>query len=289
MPKNLDLRLVRTFVAVAEHGTLSAAARRLHVTQGAVSQQLRRLEDSLDRQLLERGRRGTVLTQTGNWFLDRARRMLEINDEVLTETGIRSAREPLRFGAPLDLVGTTLTPVFRAFTEAWPDVDLTIRCGSSPELNEELDRGSLDLAVLETVEHPSNGECLRVERLVWVGAQKGTSHRRRPLPVSMVSESCAFKAMVLEALNANLLPWRTVFESGSIDASNATVGADLAVTARLASTVPPELRTLGLDSMLPELPDIAICLHAARDGSRAATALAQCIRDEFLYQSHTPQ
>ena len=137
-------------------------------------------------------------------------------------------------GVPYDLVGTIFPPIFKAFTEAWPSVELTIVCGTSPELAEGIARGELDVAVVEAPVDEATGECLCVERLVWVGPRGGNVHAKRPLPLSMVDESCAFRARVLKALGEHGIEWRTVFESGNIEATTATVRTGLAVTASSA-------------------------------------------------------
>jgi hypothetical protein len=96
----------------------------------------------------------------------------------------------------------------------------------------------------------------------------------------MVSETCAFRTTVLDELRKRELSWRTVFENGSIDATAATVRSDLVITAWLASTVPPELDILPLESGLPELPGFAINLHLSPGrNSPAVSELARHVRD----------
>jgi hypothetical protein len=96
----------------------------------------------------------------------------------------------------------------------------------------------------------------------------------------MVSETCAFRTTVLDELRKRELPWRTVFENGSIDATAATVRSDLAITAWLASTVPPEFDILPPDRGLPELPGFAINLHVSPgQNSPAVNELARHVRN----------
>ena len=278
MTQNLDIHLVRTFVAVAGHGSMTVAANSLHLTQGAVSQQIKRLEESFDCSLFEREGRRLELTQAGERFLGKAKRLLGMNDEIWADMTRRPLQGPLRLGIPYDLVGTCFPPIFKAFAEACPYVEISLMCGTSPELSQALASGSLDLAVIEAAMDEATGECLRVERLVWVGARGGIAYLKRPLPISMVAESCAFRPVVLRALSEKNLEWRTVFESGNIEATTATVKSDLSVTAWLASTVPSDLDILGLDADLPPLPDFAITLHMPSNGGPAAREFAQYLR-----------
>lgn len=107
------------------------------------------------------------------------------------------------------------------------------------------------------------------------------AHLKRPLPVSIVAESCAFRPVVLQALREKNLEWRSVFESGNIEATTATVRSDLAITAWLASTVPADMDILDTDTGMPALPNFAISLHLP-DGGPAARAFAQYVRDGVL-------
>jgi DNA-binding transcriptional LysR family regulator len=286
MTQNLDIHLVRTFVAVADHGSMTVAAHRLHLTQGAVSQQIKRLEESFACSLFEREGRRLQLTQVGERFLSKAKRLLGVNDEIWADMTTRPLQGALRLGLPYDLVGTCFPPIFKAFAEAYPLVEVSLMCGTSPELSKALANASLDLAVIEATADEATGECLRIERLVWVGAHGGIAYRKRPLPISIVSESCAFRPTVLQALRERKLEWRTVFESGNIEATTATVRSDLGITAWLASTVPSDLDILGPDTGLPSLPNFAISLRLPSNSSLAAREFAHYVRDGVLRRTY---
>lgn len=132
------------------------------------------------------------------------------------------------------------------------------------------------------VEEPlggSGGECLAIDRLVWVGAKAGAVHRKTPMPIALVAQTYAFRQPILQALGERNIPWCMVFESGSIDATQVTVHADLAVTVWLASTVPDDLDILPHGDLLPELLPIAIKLYQSDVvASRAVAALVQGVR-----------
>ncbi|KAA3447718.1 LysR family transcriptional regulator [Mesorhizobium sp. SARCC-RB16n] len=280
MIRNLDTALVRTFVTVADKASMTAAANTLHLTQGAVSQQVKRLEETLGCSLFERDRRGLRLTPSGERLFDKARRLLSLNDEIWTEMVGSAIAGQVRLGVPYDLVGTLLAPVLKAYAEAYPQVEISLVCASSPELAAALAAGTIDLAVIEERVGPTSGECLAIDRLVWVGARGGAARAKRPLPVSIVADTCAFRPAVLSALNEHGLEWRSVFENGNIDATTATVRSDLAVTTWLASTVPPDLDILPFDAGLPPLPNFSINLHLPRHGvGTAAQEFARHIRE----------
>jgi DNA-binding transcriptional LysR family regulator len=283
MNRNLDITLLRTFVAIADHGSMTVVSNVLHMTQSAVSQQIKRLEEMLDCVLFEREKRGLPLTEAGERLLSNARRLLILNDTIWADMTERTVEGEVRLGLPYDLVGAGLVPLLKSYTDRYPNVDISLVCASSPELKQRLAEGVIDLCVIEEPLNAVGGECLAVDRLVWVGARAGNAHRKNPLPISMVTDTCAFRPSVFTALGENGRRWRTVFENGNIEATTATVRTDLAVTAWLASTVPPDLDILGAADGLPDLPSFAINLHIAnRDGTAAAKELARHIRDGLV-------
>lgn len=280
MIRNLDMALIRTFVTVADKASMTAAANALHLTQGAVSQQVKRLEEALGSSLFERDRRGLRLTRAGERLFGKGKRLLGLNDEIWAEMAGTPVAGQVRLGVPYDLVGTLLAPVLKTYAETYPQVEISLVCASSPELTAALAAGAIDLAVIEERVGPSAGECLAIDRLVWVGAKGGVARAKRPLPVSIVADTCAFRPVVLAALSEHGLEWRTVFENGNIDATTATVRSDLAVTTWLASTVPADLDILPTESGLPPLPNFAINLHLPRHGAGpAAQEFARHIRN----------
>jgi DNA-binding transcriptional LysR family regulator len=189
----------------------------------------------------------------------------------------------VRLGVAYDLVGTCLAPVLRAYAGRYPQVDISLVCKASPELKAGLDAGEIDLCVTEEPVGAGSGECLAIDQLVWVGARDGDAHRKTPLPVSMVADSCAFRPAVFAALEQGGRRWRTVFENGNIEATTATVRTDLAVTVWLSSTVPADLDILGAAEDLPGLPPFAINLHLPAGGATTpALELATFIRDGLM-------
>jgi DNA-binding transcriptional LysR family regulator len=270
MIRNLDLALLRTFAAVADQRSMTGASHALHLTQGAVSQQIARLEALVGEALLHRTPRGLRLTSAGERLLGRARALLALNDEIWSEIEGGAVAGPVRLGLPYDLVGTHLAPALKSYCEAFPQVDLTLVCLPSPDLLAAVRDGQLDVAVAEEPLGAESGETLAVDRLVWVGARGGRAHSRAPLPLSLVAEACAFRPPVLAALARQGRASRTLFENGGLDATRATVRMDLAVSAWLAATVPPDLAILPPEAGLPELPSFAITLHVAKAARGAA-------------------
>lgn len=282
MARNLDITLLRSFVAVADLGSMTVAAQVLNLTQGAVSQRIARLEALAGGPLFSRDRRSLRPTALGERLLGKARRLLSLNDEIWADITGGAVDGPVRVGAPFDLVGPCVAPMLKTFAAVCPQVDLSLFCGSSVELAARVVGGDLDLAVLEEPLETAAGEHLAADRLVWVGARGGHAYATSPLPLSLVVETCIFRPAVTAALRRQGKNWRILFENGGLDATFATVRTDLAVSAWLAFTVPPDLEILPPESGLPDLPYFAITLHRPdRPPTLAATELGRHIRDSF--------
>jgi len=285
MPRNLDISLLRTLIQVADCGSMTAAAGRLHMTQGAISQRIKRLEDLFGGPLLERNQRGAGLTGAGERLLAKARKLVALNDDILATlpaaSALSSARPGVRLGVPHDLIGTHLPPLLRDFARSHPQIDVTLVPGSSHELRMAYDSGKVDLALIEQPASGASGEQLSLEQPVWVGAAGGRAWARRPLPVCLVSPTCVFRQPVADALAEAGIAARSVIDYAGMEATAATVQADLAVSAWLASTVPATLDILGAGSGLPPLPPFAITLHAAPGAAPAVLAMAACIRERY--------
>jgi DNA-binding transcriptional LysR family regulator len=278
--RNLDPALLRAFVAVAETAGMTSAANILNLTQAAVSQQIKRLEEAFGTQLFERDRKGLRLTPAGERLLGKAKRMLALNDEIFAEMTAPQYSGHVRLGIPYDIVDAYLPPILKSFSQAHPLVQISIVSRPSVKLLEALAAREIDLTLTTELTCGPDGERLVAERLVWIGAKGGGAHLRRPLPLSFGSETCAFRPPVIEALGTAEIDWRFVSE---MDANSTTVRTDLAVTMQLAATVPPDFDVLDMDAGLPPLPAFSINLYLPKaSASPTAVELARHIRDSFL-------
>lgn len=151
----MELRELRAFVAVVEEGGLSAAARRLHVSQPALSQTVSGLERQLGAKLLVRGSTGVLATEAGTALLAEARGVLARHDQALRVmaryTGAGGGA--LRIGIPLELPAGLLDPALADLAEVHPDTRVQARHLSSAEQLVALRSGELDVGFLR--ERPS--------------------------------------------------------------------------------------------------------------------------------------
>ena len=146
---SLTLRQVRYFVAVAESGSISRAARQLSVSQSAVTEAVKDLEVDIGAALLERSGRGVSLTHRGQMFLRHASRILEaVADARRTLPGDASQSGELHLGASSMVAGYILADLLARFRRAFPDVVVQAAEDSPEYLEHLLINGELDVAVM---------------------------------------------------------------------------------------------------------------------------------------------
>ena len=282
LPPGIDPDLLRSFILVAEGGSVTRAAHSVGRTQSAVSMQMRRLEDALGQPLLLRGPRGLSPTPHGAWLLDRARRLLEMNDEIVAGFRTPELAGRVRLGSPDDYALTWLPGILARFAQAHPAVEIEVVCLPSNDLLRCFDEGELDLTLFSAGNERAGVSAERLWRgpLRWVGAAALPVHLRRPLPVALSTRTCPWDRAAMEALDASGLPWRVAYSSSSQTGAHAIALAGLAVTTGVGGTLPSGLRTLGLEDGLPPLPDFEIALRS-RLGQPLAARLARHISDGF--------
>ena len=155
-----DLRQLRAFVAVAEEGSFTLGAKRIHVTQSAVSHSLRSLEEQLECSLLDRSGKRVVPTAEGELLLHRCRRMLREIDQV--EKDMESLRRwgqtRIRIGAPHSLCHSLIPSVLRELKDAFPRCEPYIEVDNTSLLLDKLAESSLDVVVgLKPGSHSGEG------------------------------------------------------------------------------------------------------------------------------------
>src|SRR3954464_11689447 len=146
----MELRHLRYFVAVAEELHFRRAAERLHVAQPAVSEQIRKLEQELGVQLLNRTHRAVSLTPAGSAMLDEARRVLrqaEIAQQAARDADVRAGHK-LRVGCLPDALPQALSRALGRLSTVMPSVDLALETGSGTGLVEDGRAGRLDAAAV---------------------------------------------------------------------------------------------------------------------------------------------
>jgi len=260
--RNLDLDLLRTFVAIADEQSFAGAAQRVHRTQSAVSQQMQRLEAQVGKLLLAKSGRSKHLTEDGLRLLDYARRIIALNDEANVALSTTPGHaDVVRLGANHDMAENILPVMLQRVAKSHPNVLLEIRTGRSPFLMEELKKGELDLAITTRLDPERPRIMLRTSPTVWLCAADFPDDRKKPLPLIISNEPSLFRAIAIEALDAAQIPWRIAYLTLNLGAIRAAVRAGLGVTARNIEMLTPDLRVIGEAEGLPRLPHVKFHLY----------------------------
>lgn len=288
MKRDLDISLVRAFLAVIDADGVTAAASVLGVSQAAASQQIKRLEEVLECRLFERRGRKLVLAPAGERLLAQARRLVALNDEVWSAMRAPAFEGEVRLGVPYDIIGSVVPPILRRFARTQPRVRVSLVCEDSHVVRRQLRSGGVDVALTTELEVGRGGETLRTDRLVWVGMPGGDAHLRDPLPVSLGAPGCAFRPVAIEALGRLRRDWRAVLEESRLEPVHAAIEAGLAIAPLLRSSVPARFEVLdgraARAGRLPSLPEFRVNLYAPSGLSPAARDLADHVRSSFALQ-----
>ena len=276
---NLELNLVRSFVAIAEVRSFTRAGERLGRSQSAISLQIRRLEDQIGLRLLSRDPRQVVLTADGEAFLPQARRLLRLNDEILSGLTGGDVEGEVRLGAPEDFATVHLPEILGEFTRANPKATLAVTCDLTLNLLEQLRDGALDLALVKREPlGPDVGVRVWREPLVWVGADESLVEMDGPLPLVVAPSPCVYRKRAITALDGQRRAWRCAYTSPSLAGQQAALRAGLGITVLPSEMVPPDLVRLGPKQGLPALADTEIALMRASTAvPMAAERLAEFI------------
>lgn len=279
--RNLDITTLRSFVAVADSGGVTRAAGFLHLTQSAVSMQLKRLEEILNVELLDRSGRTIALTASGEQLLVFARRMVALNDEVIGRLTDQAYEGEIVLGVPHDIVYPAIPQVLKKFHAAFPRVKVHLVSSYTRGLKEQFGRGTCDLILTTEMALEPGAETLCRKPLLWVGAPGGAAWRQRPLKLAF-GRLCTFRPRVIQALDRMNIPWDVIVETDSDRTIEATVSADLAIHTMIEGTEPPHLERINHAGALPELPMQQINLYGAKTGKGVVhDTLADFLRQSF--------
>ncbi len=259
LPAGLDPELLRSFVLIAEGGSVTRTAEKIGRTQSAVSMQMRRLEEILGEELLRRGHRGLEPTSKGAWLLERARTLLALNEEIIATFRAPALTGQVRLGSPDDYALQWLPGILARFARTHPGIEVDVLCMSSEELARRLEHGHLDLALL-TEGHGRDGEEVWRGPLRWVGPQGATLHKRDPLPLAAAHPGCTWRRAALEALGREGRRVRVSYNSTTQSGCFAVALAGLALTISTPTRLPPGLAWMGEAEGLPPLGEMGILL-----------------------------
>ena len=268
-------------MAVADSGGVTRAAGFLHLTQSAVSMQLKRLEEMLGLDLLDRSGRTIALTASGEQLLVYARRMVALNDEVIERLTDQAYEGEIKLGVPHDIVYPAVPQVLKQFNAAFPRMRIQLEASYTRTLKDQFAKGDRDLILTTESGLDQGGETIVTKDLIWVGGPGGAAWRQRPLRLAFC-RFCTFRPRVVAALYAAGVHWQMAVDTESDRAVEAAVSADLAVHAMIDGNQPPFLEQIDHGGALPALPEQMINLYGAgQNQGEAHQLLAFLLRSAF--------
>jgi DNA-binding transcriptional LysR family regulator len=226
--RNLDLGTLRSFVTIAETGSMTRAASRLFMTQSAISMQIKRLENSLGLSVFERSAHGMSPTNEGDQLLNFANQMLALNDEAMGRLTSADYEGQIRLGAPGDVIYPHIPSILKEFNRDYPRVQIRFSSSQTVTLRSEFEQGLHDV-VLTTEKTPGQGgKVISTQSLVWIGAKDGNAWKKRPLPLGF-AKNCAFRSGVTRTLDEAGIKWIDIVASLDAGASEAMTSAPVAM------------------------------------------------------------
>lgn len=255
-----DLNTLRSFVAIVEEGGFSAAARRVHRTQSAISVQIAKLEERLNTKLLKRETRPITVTHSGESFLTYAYKILELADEAVLAATSPEEATVLRVGFGQFLVPYHLHTLLARFRRAHPNCDLVLNLGAGTMLLEQLEQGELDIVFAGP--EAENGQVLWKEPLVWSGTMNLSKNPNEPIELILMHAPCSFRKVAFDALAKIARPWKVSINANSLQAVQSAIRAGLGVSVLPLSAVAEDM---PLVHDLPELPNTMVMSYVHPD------------------------
>ena len=274
---DLDLDLVRCFVTVVESGSFTQAAKRLRLTQSAITLKIKRLEDLIQRRLFLRTTKPLELSLEGEIVLGYASRLLDLNREVIQRVAGPPEINLLRLGI-VEHFGYHYFPVWLSeFKRGWPNVQIVTDMGMSCDLLKGLEEERYDLVIAsagytamaqEETAPALKERHLQKETLAWTQAEESKiDPRKDPLPLVMFGPLCRFRPIGLDALRRAGRSWEIVFDGGSLSSVQTAIKADLGLSILSPLSVVPGIKLVGKNRGLPSLPQVDLAFYSRKSGS----------------------
>lgn len=275
MATNLPTDLLRTFVAIADTGSMAKASGKIFRTQSALSLQMKRLEELVQTPLFRREGRNLCLTPAGDMLLSSAREILSINDRAVNSLTDDQLDGSARIGLIPDFAETLLPSVLARFARLNPKAQIRVWVGNSYELKTMLANDQLDITV--GLSDPSDPMTIHVADLVWIGDPALIGEP--VIPLALLDPPCRCRDACMEALERAGLNFRVMLETPSLSVLAGSVKAGLAITCRPTSNMRLNSESSPMRVSGIELPKIGYALHHKASGGRSIERLVELLTE----------
>lgn len=278
----LDSDLLRTFLVVAEAGSVTGGASKIGRSQSAASVQIKQLENLLGEPVFKRHGRGVVLSRVGGMLEPVAQQVVQALDDVVAEITSDGLEGTLRIGIPDNHGQVALSKIIADFAHDHPKVDLRVHCALSTAFPSALVAGELDLAVHEVEELGPGMELLSEEPMRWVTSRAGNLLGRDPIPVALFDRACWWRDVAIRALESGGRAYRVIYSSESITGVTAAIEAGIAIGVINQPALTSNLVVLTEAEGFGAMPTSKLVLEQGKSkGDVVCAAMADVIRRAF--------
>jgi len=274
---NLQIDYLRTFIALAETKGFTKAGIQVNRSQSAVSMQIKRLENEIERKLFERIGKTVKLTAEGHILIKYAMRIVKDHDDAIRALSKPDLEGFIRFGSPEHYTVGILPKLLARFALAYPDVLVEMRCENSDRIKEAVDKGELDVGICTQIS--DGGQVISHDPVVWVADPGFVIQKHKKVSLAVFEDDCIFRTWAIEALEKSGISYRIVYVSRSISGLIDAVRAGFAVAPIIRSNVPSDLKIVGLENGLPVLPVSNIVLHKTK---KVTSEIIECFSKHII-------
>ncbi|WGS50358.1 LysR family transcriptional regulator [Paraburkholderia sp. D15] len=289
--RGFDLTQLRTFVAVAESGSVSAGADRVFLSQSSVSEQLKKLEERAGLPLFVRSKQGVSPTPAGSRLLEHARRIIAMSEAAFEDVQGRSLDGELRIAITDYYRPHDIARILKTFSEQHPRLKLHVTVlpsaviDSSAEGDASFDIGlSLRLGTDATRAGKRRGApastVVRREKLLWVCAADTTARPAAPYPLVLLPSTCQLQRFVVKLLDEHKVAYLVSHSASGVAGLQLALRAGLGISCLNESATGGGVMPCPPGVDLPPLPPVEFHLLPGRPGeselvSNARIALKQ--------------
>ena len=289
----LSLRQIRYFIAAADAGQVSKAAKNLNVSQSVVTTSIKQLEEMVGSNLFERHQSGISLTYEGNRFLDHARHIIQSVDEAMRIP--KRVREDvsgnINLAVTYTVAGYFIPKLLAQFTRSFPNIKVSMTETDRTNIEEGLVTGGFDISVMLTSniinhEEIAHVALLQSRRRLWVNSNHEFL-KKQTVTLQEISEQPYIMLTVDEASNTaqrywNKTPYKpdTIFRTSSVEAVRSMVANGMGVSVLSDMVYRPwslEGRQVGVIDVSDRVPtmDVGMAWSIEREQSDAVKSFVE--------------
>ena len=286
---NIPIELLRSFISIQETGSFTKSAEQLRLTQPAISAQIKRLQQLVGGEVFAKSAFGVSLTEKGEIVSRYARRILAMNDQILSLSGSGSVSKSLRIGIPNVFAASILSDAIEA-CRGGPDGErIQFSCEPSHDLARSLTSGYLDLAFIVSPRNPLAQPIYRwSEEMCWSCARDFSLRPGSPIPLLSWPQGISDLAAI-EALENAGLQYRIVFVASDLAGHLAALRSRMGYFVLPERVVPSDLK-VAREHYLPSLPtcEAGIYIREGLETSKEVLAMADILSDAIGPRADNP-